>query len=248
MGACDGVISETVVFKRLERDEKVSLLVAQRKPNCKIDIELDYAVAPREAAKQINAEIVKLVYGYEDLMPQEATDSFVRHYVRTYREELEPLYRVEAERNGATLEWYDYEYTVNGEEKEARAGYVCYEIETERYEGGTAPISENHSLTFDVKTGARVHLSDVFSPGTEEELNGLLLQALLREFNCRTKEELQGQGVLLLTDMYATENFYLGRHAVKFVYNPYEIAPYEQGEIKLSLPYSDVKHLLRKNK
>lgn len=245
---CDSVISQKVFFKELEHKVKEPLLPAQRKPNCKLDIDLDYAVAPQEAARKINAEIVRLAFDYEGLSPQAAVDSFVSSYLRNYKEELTPIYEAEQKNNAVTPEWYDYSYSIDGKEKEGKTGYVCYQIEIERNEGGTESLCSTYSMTFDAQTGERIQLKDVFAPGSEEALNRILLQALLDEMNCATLAELQETGILLLTDMYATENFRLGRRAVKFVYSPSEIAPSEVGEIELTIPYFDLHDLLKKDK
>lgn len=244
-GGCDSMISQQVAFKKLDHTQKVSLLNNRRKPNCKIDIELDYATVPQKAARNINAEIVRLIFGYEQLTPRAAVDSFARSYIRDYQEELLPLYQTELKNNRITPNWYNYSYTVKGEKRNGKAGFVCYEIEIERNEGGTDPIQEVYSLTFNGETGERLRLQDVFEPGSEAALNAVLFQALLEECQCTTKEELQEDGILLLTDMYATENFRLGRREMKFTYSPSEIAPYERGAIQLNIPYFDIKNLLK---
>ena len=243
-GGCDSMISKQVVFKTLDYEQKVSLLNNRRKPNCKIDIELDYATVPQKAARKINAEIIRLIFGYEQLTPRAAVDSFARNYIRSYKEELLPLYRTEQQNNRVTPDWYNYSYTVKGERRNSKAGFACYEIEIERNEGGTESIIEVHNMAFDNETGERIRLADVFVPGSEAALNTLLFQALLEECQCTTKEELQEEGVLLITDMYATENFRLGRREMKFIYSPSEIASYERGTIELTVPYFELQHLL----
>ena len=46
------------------------------------------------------------------------------------------------------------------------------------------------------------------------------------------------------TDMFPSVNFVLGAEAITFIYNPYEIAPYEKGSIELTLDYGDIDNIL----
>jgi hypothetical protein len=43
--------------------------------------------------------------------------------------------------------------------------------------------------------------------------------------------------------MFAPENFVLGDDEVTFVYNPYEIAPYDQGLITLEIDNDELEKL-----
>ncbi len=247
-GACDTMISQKVAFKELEYEKKASLLPPRRKPNCKIDIELEYATVPKETARKINAEIIRHIFHYEGLPLRTVVDSFARHYIRNYREEVMPIYEADREHDPETADWYDYSYTLKGSEKGERRGFVCYELELERYEGSTQSLRNVYALTFDARTGDRVYLKDLFIPGSEAALNALLLEALMQEYGCNTKAELQEQGFLLLTDMYATENFRMGKREMKFIYQPSEIAPSEQEEIIVEVPYTLLTDLFKKEK
>jgi hypothetical protein len=48
-------------------------------------------------------------------------------------------------------------------------------------------------------------------------------------------------------DMFPSENFILGKETITFIYNPYEIAPYEKGSIELTLSYSELDDILNKS-
>ena len=51
--------------------------------------------------------------------------------------------------------------------------------------------------------------------------------------------------MLLVEQMTLTRNVYLTPGGVVFIYLPYEIASYAQGEIRLFIPYSELRGLLR---
>jgi hypothetical protein len=47
-------------------------------------------------------------------------------------------------------------------------------------------------------------------------------------------------------DMFAPENFILGKDDITFIYNPYEIAPYAMGKTELILTYDDMDDIMKK--
>jgi hypothetical protein len=46
-------------------------------------------------------------------------------------------------------------------------------------------------------------------------------------------------------DIYAPQNFILDDDEIIFIYNPYEIAPYDKGNTELTLSYSQLKEILK---
>ena len=90
-------------------------------------------------------------------------------------------------------------------------------------------------MNFDEKTGQLLTLSDVFVPGFETTLNGLLLQKLIEQTGAKDQEDLRARGYLYSMDMFAPENFSLNDEDVTFVYNTYEIASYDKGMTELTI-------------
>ena len=245
LSSCKHVISKKVIFKEFVFDKKYPLTEIARKPNCKVDIEIDYAVVPTEVAPIINAEIIKEIFDMENVTLQEAADSFARKYVANYRAEMMPILEYELQHNDKLPNWLDFEYDIRAKEKESINGITSYEIEYEHYEGNIDPTLATYELNFRVDNGQRITLDDIFIPGYENELLELLMRSLLDEYDCHTKEQLQEQGLLLLTDLFITTNFRIDEWDVKFVYNPSEIGAAELGVIELEIPYAEVKHLIK---
>ena len=57
---------------------------------------------------------------------------------------------------------------------------------------------------------------------------------------------LREKGYLYSSDMYASDNFLLGSDGITFIYNPYEIAPYELGMTELTVDYDYIEDILKK--
>ena len=59
-------------------------------------------------------------------------------------------------------------------------------------------------------------------------------------------QSLRDKGYLYSSDMFVSDNFLLGKDGVTFIYNPYEIAPYEMGITELTLDYDDIEDILKR--
>jgi len=44
-----------------------------------------------------------------------------------------------------------------------------------------------------------------------------------------------------------TDNFAITKEGLKFVYNPYEVAPYAFGQQEIIIPYTSLKEVIRKD-
>ena len=115
---------------------------------------------------------------------------------------------------------------------------MCYLIHKVKYEGGAREYREEQCLNFDTETGELVKLEDVLPPASLALLPSLLTEELLKTYGCRNRKELQDKGILRLTDIYIPLNYELGKEGITFIYNADEIAAYEVGAIRLTLPYS----------
>ncbi len=243
--ACDKQVSETVMFRKLNVHRRVPLIEGEWKPRCKVDFEIEYADIPTQTAEVINQELVRRIFGFEELSLQQAADSAAREYVRAYYEELLPLFQADIEAGTLHLDFYDYEYKLDGKKKASRDGVVCYELEVNREEGGTRTQWEYILMNFDVETGRPLTLNDILIPGYEEELKKLILAELMREYECNTMEELQALGILLLSDIYIPTNYRFAEDDIEFLYNPSEIGPIEEEDIDIDIPYAHIQHLLK---
>jgi hypothetical protein len=124
------------------------------------------------------------------------------------------------------------------------AGYLGLGIETYSYEGGAHPNTFTRYVNYDLRTGRRLRLSDLFRPGTEADLRARA------EARFRQQEGL-GPDAPLTDYFFANNRFALNDNVtltptgLQFFYNPYEIKPYAAGPTKLEVPWSEVRALLR---
>ena len=72
-----------------------------------------------------------------------------------------------------------------------------------------------------------------------------MLEELRKQTDTNTLDELHEKGYLLTMDIYAPQNFILGDDEITFIYNPYEIAPYDKGNTELTLSYKILEPILK---
>ena len=233
-------------FETLVTERSVSIDSEAGAPQCRVRLELAAPTGSDEAAREVNAAVALELLGMEGVSLREAADSFANSYTRSYLKDFGPLYREDAD-DPARKAWYEYHYNISSEVTAGREGVAVYKAVVDYYEGGAHGVSQQLFMNFDTRSGRRLTLSDFFVPGFEQPLSFKLLQALMALTGTGSVDELREKGYLYETDMFATENFAAGSKGFTFVYNPYEIAPYSEGIIRLDLEADELGDVLKKD-
>ncbi len=242
--ACGSNESNVLKFEKLKVEKEVALAAGKDAPSCKVLLEVNYANGGNaETDKEVNETLQHHLFDMQGLTMQQAADSFATQYVRDYKGTLTALY--ERDRNDASKKaWYEYHYTIDTRTQSGREGVVNYFIDIDYHEGGAHGIRQLLVLNFDEQSGHQLTLSDVFVPGYETRLKELLQEKLMEIADVTTQDELKAKDYLYSMDMFPSENFILNDDEITFIYNPYEIAPYEKGMTEISVTYSEVKDIL----
>ena len=237
---------ESIQFETATADKTVKLTSENDSPLCSVHLEVAYATeANGHKAEIMNNIIEKRLLNMQDLPMASAVDSFANEYTASYQEHLQPLYRQD-QNDPKKLEWYNYHYIIKTSTEQGRNNAAVYHIYLDYYEGGAHGINQHLTMNFENATGRQLMLSDIFVPGYEYKLSSILQKALCSYAGVNSLGELKNQGYLYSMDMFPSENFILGQETITFVYNPYEIAPYEKGSIELTLSYSEIDDILNK--
>ena len=232
-------------FETVSAEKTVSISSEEGAPKCIVHLTLEAAKEDQgERAKTVNETLARELLDLEAVNLQAAADSFANAYTASYRINIGPLYR-DDRGDAAKRPWYEYRYDLKGKAEEGRPGVTVYTANVDYYEGGAHGVSQRLLLNFDNQTGRQLTLADVFVPDYEQRLNSLLTEKLTELTEAKDMADLKAKGYLYQTDMFATENFALGKKAITFVYNPYEIAPYDKGLTELTINYGDCKEILQ---
>jgi hypothetical protein len=114
------------------------------------------------------------------------------------------------------------------------------------YTGGPHPNHFINYYHFNPQTGKQLRVADIFKAGTEEALNKLGEKKFRKQNKMAAGISLDDAGYFSLTGkFYLPHNFLLKEKGVLFIYNPYEVASYDQGQIDLFFTYQELENLLR---
>jgi len=111
------------------------------------------------------------------------------------------------------------------------------------FSGGAHGSYSSTAASYDLRTGRRLRYADIFRPEASQQLPALLGQAVRPLVGLAPTDPLDKQ--LFVKQMPVTHNVYLTTGGAVFIYQPYEIAAYAQGEVRVFLPLATIRPLLR---
>ena len=222
----------------------VTITSEDNAPQCQVSLQVKYVKGDDERARAINNAIEQRLFMFDSLTMQQAVDSFAHFYTSEYQKNMAPLYR-EDRADETKRAWYEYKYSIETDTQRGKDDCLVYLINLDMYEGGAHGIRQQLVMNFDEKTGQQITYDDLFVQGHQYRLREMLLEELKKQTETNTLDELHAKDYLLTMDIYAPQNFILGDDEITFIYNPYEIAPYEKGNTELTLSYAKLKEILK---
>ena len=163
-----------------------------------------------------------------------AADSLMR------KSNLEDAYFTEAQDLPVEgpFSWDDF---INGYFTDGYKNLRSYIIEYYSYRGGAHGVNTLTALVFDKKSGEQLQEKDIFVDNYSLSLSSLLQKHLPEAFDGNEEE----YDSLFITDIVSNGNFEPGKTGITWYYQPYEIGPYSLGVIPVSVPWNELKPLLR---
>jgi hypothetical protein len=138
------------------------------------------------------------------------------------------------------LETYNYASTQTIYVRYNDNGFVVFEQASYEYSGGAHGNYGSTFYCFDAQGRKQLRLSDVLTADSAT-LQPIVEQQFRKQY--RIKEG-SLKGVLFEEHLALNDNFYLTDKGIGFLYNPYEVASYAQGQINVFVPFSAVKPYL----
>ncbi|WP_426349798.1 DUF3298 and DUF4163 domain-containing protein [Alloiococcus sp. CFN-8] len=119
--------------------------------------------------------------------------------------------------------------------------YLSLTITYYQYTGGAHGISQVISHNYDLVSGNRLELKDIFKEGYnyQEVINKFIKEAIAQKPEEYFPDAFQG-----ITE---NQNFYIGREGITIYFQNYEIAPYAAGNPEFLIPYSIIREGLNIN-
>lgn len=244
--SCGHDDDKETAFSTVEVNKTEPLTSGNNSPKCTVSLKISYASDGKDScSRKINATLCHELFGSDDNDVPKIASAFADSYIDNYKGSMAKFYAADRA-DSQKRAWYEYRYDMETSVEDGRKGIVVYTAKLDYYEGGAHGINQTITFNFEKSTGRCIHLDDLFVKGAEKRLAELLLEKLQEAVDAKDLAELKDKGYLNTTDIYAPQNFILGKKDITFIYNIYEIAPYEQGITTLSVSYSDLEDLLTK--
>ena len=125
---------------------------------------------------------------------------------------------------------------------------ITYAATSYVYTGGAHGYHSIRYLNFSRSTGHLFTLDQVLDLSRQKDIIQLIVQDLMQQFECNSIQQLEDQGFIGIREMSLTDNFYIGKHGITFVFNPYDIACYALGKQSVTLTYNQLKTYLKRLK
>lgn len=158
-------------------------------------------------------------------------------YLQGYNAEITNL-EANADEPDATLNYYKNQalyMQYNG------SNYVIIKHFFDGYSGGAHNNYNTAMYCYDVKNQKRLALSDVVNIDSNT-LQKLVEKNFRVQYKVKPNEALTTQ--LFEDYLKANTNFFFDNTGIAFLYNPYEVASFAQGQIVVSVSYKDLKKYL----
>lgn len=164
----------------------------------------------------------------------------------SYMNECMDKYKDEYDRQ---LEFVDFGAVwtteTNVDISEHSSDYVEVSLSNWNYSGGAHGNGWSTNHIIDVTTGKELFVADFISD--VDELTRLAEKIFRTDQGLEPDTDLVEAGYWFPNDVFElNENFDVNSESIDFYFNSYEIAPYVVGPITISIPMSEVKHLLKR--
>lgn len=189
----------------------------------------------------IQEQIKEAVYG-DKYVILDVNDGFAACFndlLKNYRETNLAMLEDSANGDQETAFSLSWEYVTTGQFTGEYKNMVSYTVSNYAYTGGAHGLSWDTPFVFDKKTGIKVDESELFIDDYKAPLAELLTKHSADNFD--NPEDAS----FFVNEIVPNGLFEVSEQGVTYSYNPYEIAPYSTGIVKITVPWDELKDVLR---
>jgi hypothetical protein len=115
---------------------------------------------------------------------------------------------------------------------------LSFKIDYYSYSGGAHGNPFALCYNYDLKTGKKLEIADLFAPSQVISLKKEALRRIKLTYEGSLKDDLSDLGFLISDEEFElSKDFYYSPAGVGFVYSPYEIGPYVMGFVEVFVPF-----------
>lgn len=167
--------------------------------------------------------------------PQKAFETEQQQFFSSYHEEIAGLLE-----EGEDNLYMNYDEDKTMEVLFNQDNLLSIAVMDYSYAGGAHGNYGSACSSFDVAKKKKIKLEDVFKPGYEATLTKALTEAAKKKFKTKDLNE-----ILFVDKVEPNGNFFLTGKGICFNYVPYEIGSYAAGELKIFVPFGELKSVMR---
>ncbi|NLO70308.1 MAG: DUF3298 domain-containing protein [Porphyromonadaceae bacterium] len=212
------------------------------------DVEIPTKFRDHDILKNLQKQIVAKVFG--ELYNSLPIDSILPKYAKVlsieYIKSNEPYIQklIEVNETGESLQNL---IQIQGVAMYTDDKILSYSYERFAYMGGKHGNSSRLFFNFNLDNAKLISEKDIFIDGYENPLTQLIKQQIV-------EDNAELESVADLSEFHFFEdritpnnNFFVNSDGLVYVYNPYEIVPYNTGQIEVPLTFERLKPILKSN-
>lgn len=207
-----------------------------------ISCQLQFTTGNSTASDSINASISQHVL-------EQGRNSNVREAMRQYMKKTYEQYEPEVTEMQAQGEYFaDMIFSFEHEGRfmdDNPDSIITYAATSYVYTGGAHGYHWIRYMNFSRNTGHLITLEEILDLSRQEAIVQLIIQDLMKQFECNSIQQLEDEGFIGISDMKVTDNFHIGSHGITFLYNPYDIACYALGKQSVTLTYQQLEPYMK---
>lgn len=189
---------------------------------------------------------------------KDMAENYAQRYLKEYSQ-LEAIYLKDQEefkkKEGSKEEdiyepmesSYNYQHSTQFEITFNKANLLSYIVHRYDYTGGAHGMNTDSCYTIILKTGLILKQEDLFDESALDKIASLIINHIAKDNNVAKAEDLEEIGYFSIKEIYPNGNIYVSEKGITWSYNPYDIAAYALGTIKTTVPFSELKPLLKTN-
>lgn len=120
------------------------------------------------------------------------------------------------------------------------SNYMTIQTQMEEYTGGAHGMHNTSYFSIDTRTGNMITEEKLYRPNYSKQLLPLIKEELLSRANSKENPI----SLLNPESIESNGNFYFTPQGIVYVFNTYEVAPYSDGIIEITIPYQKIKDIL----
>ena len=239
-----------VTFDTVSVDTLCRLIEEQEQPECHFRIKIARPVEAKEesALPAIQSFIINMVKqgafaAASGSKIENMVKLYAENYIEQYRKDGRELLSNYTEQPEEGYGWLSFEEYAEGKPLFNQFGFLSYQVTTYTFAGGAHGETQTRVGVLDLKTLYPVSLLDLFDIDMLPMVSEKIQQQLMKDNDCKTLDDL-AENFIDPAAIVATDNFFIDQRGVSWMYDPYEIAPYAMGTIRITVPWTELREFL----